>query len=62
MRRHAFVDGGYDGRPAFAGIRYPAREARRRRIVDQPKGSSSQEAITLPRHQTSVMSGRFRSY
>jgi hypothetical protein len=35
MRRHASVDGGYDGRPAFAGIRYPAREARERRIIDQ---------------------------
>ena len=65
MGRHALIDRGLDGPAAFAGIGHPAREMRRGPgscIKAAAERSSSQDATTLPRRQTSAMSGRFRSY
>ena len=64
-RRHGLVDRGLDRPAPFAGVGDAAGELRRApdpRSASAAVRSSSHDAITLPRRQTSAMSARLRSY
>ena len=59
--RHRLLDGGVDGPAAFAGILDERRNSARASgssASAMAVRSSSQEPMTLPRRQTSAMSGR----
>ena len=62
--RHGLVDGGLDGPPALAGIRYAPGELGQTGSFTKAAAvrSSSHDAITLPRRHTSAMSRRLKSY
>ena len=64
-RGDGLVDGGLDRPAAFAGVGDAAGELRRARgpsASAEAVRSSSHEAMTLPRRQTSATSRRLRSY
>ncbi len=62
--RDRFVDGGFDGPAAFAGVGDATGELAEVGAFEEEEAarSRSQEEMTLPRRQTSVTSVRLRSY